>query len=132
MVLLLVILGVTVGEIYLSIKIGQALGLARTIIIMVGIAAIGLFMAKLEAFAIIKKVEREFKAKESMTDSAIELVFVVSGALLLILPGFITDAIGFLFIIPPTRAYFANRVSPAFRHRIEDIVEKKRLEFSSK
>ncbi len=132
MILLLIILGTAFGEFYLSIKIGAALGAFRTVMIMVGVAVVGLFLAKLEAFALIKRVEGEFKANAPMTDASIEIVFVAFGAILLLIPGFITDAIGFLFIIPPTRAYFAARVSPGFRRRIEETVEKKRAEFLSK
>lgn len=132
MIVLIIILGAAFGEIYLSIRIGQAIGAFKTVMIMLGVAVVGLLLAQLEAFALVKRLEREYKANGQMTDTAIELLFVVCGAILFILPGFITDALAFLFILPPTRAYFTNRVTPAFRHRIEDIVEKKRLELSSK
>ena len=120
------------GEIYLSIKIGASIGAFRAIMIMVITAVIGLFLAQLEAFALIRRVEGRFKANGPMTDEAIEIVFVAFGAILLLIPGFITDVIAFLFIIPPPRAYFAARVSPGFRRKIEEVVEKKRAEFASR
>ena len=132
MILLLIVLGIAFGEIYLSIKIGASLGAFRTVMILLGVAVVGLFLAKLEVFALMKRIEAEFKANASMTDAAIELVFVVFGAILLFVPGVITDVLAFLFIIPPPRAYFAARVSPNFRRKIEEVVEKKRAEFLAK
>lgn len=132
MSLLLAILGVILGEIYLSIKIGQAIGAFKTVLVMVGVALAGLFLARLEIYALVNRIGREFKANSSMTDTAIELCFVVMGMILLFIPGFLTDVIAFLFIIPPTRSYFTARISPAFRRRIDDIVEKKRAEYSNR
>ncbi|HPM42900.1 MAG TPA: FxsA family protein, partial [Candidatus Omnitrophota bacterium] len=57
---------------------------------------------------------------------------VIAGAFLLVLPGFLTDILAFIFIIPPTRRYFAARVNPNFRKKMEDLVEKKRREFLSR
>jgi len=132
MILLLIVLGIAFGEIYLSIKIGAAFGALRTVMALIGVAIVGLFLAKLEIFALMKRIEGEFKANAPMTDASIELVFVVFGVILLFVPGVITDVLAFLFIIPPTRAYFAARVSPGFRRKIEETVEKKRAEFLAK
>ena len=130
--IILFIVALLAGEIYLSIKIGAAIGALRTIFIMLLVTLAGLFMAKLEGFAIARRFDDEIKSNKSMTDTAVELVFVVTGALLLILPGFLTDVVAFLFILPPTRRYFASRVNPSFRKKIETLVEKKRREFLSR
>lgn len=128
MITLLTIVAIIAGEVYLSIRIGEWIGAWKTVLIMVGLAAAGLFLAKLEAFALIKRLEAEFKAGASMTDASVEITLLIIGAVLLVIPGFITDIIAFLFILPPTRAWCASRVSPKFRHKVEQSVEKKRRE----
>ena len=90
-VLLVIIL--FAGEIYLSIQIGEAIGALKTILIMVGITLLGLFWIKLEAYALARKLESEFKTNTSMTDTGVELVFIIAGAVLFILPGFIEEII---------------------------------------
>jgi len=123
---------VSLFEVYLVIKIGRLIGAFYTIAILLGTAVIGIIMAKLEGFSLVNKVKREFKENASMTDTVIECVFVFLGALLMILPGFLTDILGFLFIIPPTRRYFAARVSVRFRNKVEQMIEKKKKEMLEK
>ena len=132
MLILLAILAIIATEVYLLIKVGTAIGAFKTTMILVGTAVLGLILAQLEGFAIVRKLTIKLKANEPLTDPAIECVFLIAGAFLLILPGFISHLIGFLFIIPPTRRYFAVRVSPGFRRKIEEIAEKKRQEFTAK
>jgi len=129
---LMLILLLFSAEIYISVKIGMAIGALKTVAIMVLVTVFGLLFAKLEGFAMARRFDEEIKANKSMTDTAVELVFVIAGAFLLVLPGFLTDILAFIFIIPPTRRYFAARVNPNFRKKMEDLVEKKRREFLSR
>jgi len=116
---------VSLSEVYLMIKIGRLVGALYTTLILFATAIIGIILARLEGYALVNRIKKEFTQGALMTDSVIEVIFVFLGAFLMVLPGFLTDIIGFLFIIPPTRRYFTARVGVKFRSKIEEIIEKK-------
>ncbi|NQT23626.1 MAG: FxsA family protein [Candidatus Omnitrophica bacterium] len=123
---------VSLSEVYLMIKIGRLVGALYTTLILFATAIIGIILARLEGYALVNRIKKEFTQGALMTDSVIEVIFVFLGAFLMVLPGFLTDIIGFLFIIPPTRRYFTARVGVKFRSKIEEIIEKKKKEIIEK
>lgn len=129
---LLLLLIVTLSEIYILIKFAAVVGALKTIIIIITAAAAGVVLARMEIYGVFGKIKKQFDENKDMTDSAMELVFILFGAFLMVVPGFITDVIGLLMILPFTRMYFVTRVSPGFRKKIQDIVEQKKKEFNEK
>jgi UPF0716 protein FxsA len=106
--LLLVIIGLPILEIALMIKIGQQIGAFNTIVIIFFTAIVGIYCAKVEGINTIKT------GMTNLYKNKIPLYEIFSGAsialaaALLILPGFISDTIGFLLIIPFTRKVIIN------------------------
>ena len=101
--LLLTIIIVPVIEIYLFIKIGSQIGAINTISLIFITAFIGIFYARYEGLNTLRSgfsqlIKNELPAYEIISGAAIAFA-----ALLLILPGFATDIIGFLLIFPLTR-----------------------------
>ena len=100
---LLTIISVPVIEIYLFIKIGSQIGAFNTISLIFITAIIGIFYARYESLntlrsGITQLIKNELPAYEIISGAAIAFA-----ALLLIIPGFATDFLGFLFIFPLTR-----------------------------
>tara|TARA_B100000925_G_C21778925_1_gene375391 strand:+ start:62 stop:451 length:390 start_codon:yes stop_codon:yes gene_type:complete len=98
-------------EIYLFIKIGAEIGAFITILLILTTAIIGIFYARYESLNTLKSgfsqmVKNELPAYEIVSGAAIAF-----GALLLIIPGFATDTLGFLFIFPITRKFIFGRIS---------------------
>ena len=106
--LLLIIIGLPILEITVMIKIGQQIGTFNTILIIFFTAIIGISYAKLEGLNTIKS------GMVNLYKNKIPIYEILSGAsiaiaaVLLILPGFISDTIGFLFLIPFTRKIIIN------------------------
>ncbi|MDA7606286.1 FxsA family protein [Pelagibacteraceae bacterium] len=106
--LLLIIIGLPILEITLMIKIGQQIGAFNTIVIIFFTAIVGIYCAKVEGINTIKT------GMTNLYKNKIPLYEIFSGAsialaaALLILPGFISDTIGFLLIIPFTRKVIIN------------------------
>ena len=101
--LLLLIIGLPILEIAVMIKIGQQIGAFNTILIIFFTAAIGIYYAKIEGLNTIRSgMVNLYKNKipfyEILSGASIALA-----AILLILPGFISDTIGFIFLFPLTR-----------------------------
>ena len=108
---LLLILLVPIIEIYLFIKIGSQIGAFNTISLIFITAIIGIYYAKYEGLNTLRSAINQIVRNE------IPIYEIVSGAalafasLLLILPGFLTDIIGFLIIFPWTRRILFKRIS---------------------
>ena len=115
--LLLTIILVPVIEIYLFIKIGSQIGAFNTISLIFITALIGVYYARYEGLNTIRSgfsqlIKNELPAYEIISGAAIAFA-----ALLLILPGFATDLIGFLLIFPLTRKLIFGRFSVKFQKK---------------
>ena len=106
---LLTIILVPIIEIYLFIKIGNQIGAFNTISLIFITAIIGVIYARYEGLNTLKSgfsqlIKNELPAYEIISGAAIAFA-----ALLLIIPGFATDLIGFLIIFPLTRKLFFGK-----------------------
>ena len=114
---ILSIILVPIIEIYLFIKIGAKIGAFSTIFLIFLTALTGLIYARYEGLNTLKSgfsqmVKNEIPAYEMISGAAIAF-----GALLLIIPGFATDILGFLIIFPLTRKLIFRKVSSKFEKR---------------
>lgn len=101
--LIVLLVAVPIAEVWLLIQVGQAIGVLPTLLILVGEAVLGGWMLRREggkAWAALNQalVSGRLPAGE-LADAALVLV----GGVLLMLPGFVTDLIGFVFLLPFTR-----------------------------
>ena len=115
-VLLAVILIPTV-EIYLFIKIGSQIGAFTTIFLVFFTAVVGVYYAKYEGINTLRSgmtqiIKNQIPAHELISGAAIAFA-----AVLLIIPGFATDLIGFLLIIPITRRLILGRLNKKFENK---------------
>ena len=106
--LLLLLIAVPALEIFVFIKVGGVFGALNTILLIITTAVVGIYFAKLEGLNTIRSgIENVYKNKPPIYEilSGASIAFA---ALLLILPGFITDGIGFLLLVPLTRRLLIN------------------------
>ena len=104
-ILALIIL-IPIIEIYCFIKIGSEIGAISTVLLIFATAIIGIYYAKYEGLNTLKSGFRQFCTNETPTYEVISGAIIACAALLLIIPGFITDLLGFLLIFPPSRNLF--------------------------
>ena len=113
-VVFLFIIGVPLIEIYLMIKIGGVIGAFNTIFLIFFTAITGIYFAKLEGLNAIRSGFNQIVKNEIPVYEIISGAALAFAALLLIIPGFLTDIIGFLLIIPITRKKFIKIISSKF------------------
>ena len=101
-ILALVIL-IPIIEIYCFIKIGSEIGAISTVLLIFATAIIGIYYAKYEGLNTLKSGFRQLSKNETPAYEVISGAIIAFAALLLIIPGFITDLLGFLLIFPPSR-----------------------------
>ena len=109
-IILLIIL-VPVIEIYLFIKIGSQIGAISTILLIITTAFVGVYYAKYEGLNTLKSGFYQLSKNQAPTYEMLSGAAIALAALLLIIPGFITDIIGFLLIFPITRKLIFNKIS---------------------
>ena len=137
-VVILFIIGIPLIEIYLMIKVGGVIGAFNTIFLIFFTAITGIYFAKLEGLNAIRSgftqlVKHEIPMYEIISGAALAFA-----ALLLIIPGFLTDLVGFLLIIPITRKFFIRSISSKLRKKkdneiiIEGSIEENEQEDSGK
>lgn len=102
--LLLLFIVVPAVELILLIKIGGMIGLLTTIAVIVVTGALGASLARWQGLGVLMKVQREL-AKGGLPASALaDGVIILFAAALLMTPGFLTDIVGFLCLVPGFRA----------------------------
>jgi UPF0716 protein FxsA len=110
---LLSIIVIPILEIYLFIKIGSQIGAFNTILLIFITAIIGIYYAKYEGLNTIRSGFLQIVKNQTPAYEIISGAAIAFAAILLILPGFATDFLGFLLIFPITRKLifgnFANK-----------------------
>ena len=101
--ILLSVILIPIIEIYLLIKIGSQIGAITTILLIFTTAIVGVYYAKYEGLNTLKSGFLQLSRNETPTYEMISGAAIAFAALLLIIPGFTTDIIGFLIIFPITR-----------------------------
>jgi UPF0716 protein FxsA len=115
--ILLSILLVPAIEIYLLIKIGSQIGAITTILLIFTTAIVGIYYAKYEGLNTLKSGFIQLSKNEPPTYEMISGAAIAFAALLLIIPGFATDILGFLLIFPISRKFFFSILSKKFKHK---------------
>ena len=123
--LLLIILFVPLLEIYLFIEIGGQIGAFNTILIILLTAIIGIYFVRLQGLSTLKSgvtqiYQNQIPVYEMMSGAALAFA-----ALLLIIPGFATDIIGFLLILPMTRSLIFKFLGTKYKKEKvkDDLIE---------
>ena len=118
LVLLLLFVVVPVVEIWVIVQVGQAIGIVPTLVLLLADAVLGTWLFRREgrkAWTALRQAitEQRVPAKE-VADGAL----VVLGGAFLLTPGFVTDAVGVLCLLPPTRAVLRQAFTGLVRRRL--------------
>ena len=131
---LLFFIGLPALEVFLLIKIGGVLGALNTVSLIFLTAIIGIFLARLQGIKTIKSGLTNIYQNRTPVFEIISGASIAFAALLLIIPGFFTDSVGFLLLIPFTRNIIINRFfkkqnidkNPQSEHTLDgEIIEDK-------
>ena len=115
--ILLSILLFPIVEIYLLIKIGSQIGAITTILLIFSTAIVGIYYAKYEGLNTLKSGFGQISKNKTPTYEMVSGAAIAFAALLLIIPGFATDILGFLLIFPISRKFFFNIFSSKFKNK---------------
>ncbi len=98
-------------EIFVLIQVGSAIGALATIAIVVFTAILGTWMLRSQGLSTLNKARNRMSGGEIPAFQLMEGLALAVGGALLLTPGFVTDAIGFACLLPPTRHLLVNAIS---------------------
>jgi len=115
--IILAIIVIPVLEIYLLIKIGSQIGAITTILLIFTTAIIGVYYAKYEGLNTLRSGFSQLSRNETPAYEVISGAAIAFAAILLIIPGFLTDLLGFLLIFPITRKIIFGNFTKKFKSK---------------
>ena len=115
--ILLAIILIPIIEIYLLIKIGSQIGAISTILLIFITAIVGVYYAKYEGLNTLKSGFLQLSKNESPTYEVLSGALIAFAAVLLIIPGFLTDIFGFLLIFPITRKIIFGKLTKKYKNK---------------
>tara|TARA_B100000242_G_C42780604_1_gene363343 strand:- start:181 stop:606 length:426 start_codon:yes stop_codon:yes gene_type:complete len=113
-------------EIYLFIKIGSQIGAITTIFLIFITAIVGVYYAKYEGLNTLKSGFEQLKKNQPPAYEVISGALIALGAILLIIPGFATDILGFIIIFPLSRKIILSNFKKKFsqtKNKKNDFIE---------
>ena len=120
---ILMIILIPIIEIYLFIKIGSQIGAISTISLILLTAILGVIYARYEGFNTLRSAVGQLLKNEIPFYEIISGTALAVAALLLILPGFLTDCIGLLIIFPPTRKLFFKKITSNYPQKKKNFID---------
>ena len=122
--ILLSIIFIPAVEIFLLIKIGSQIGAITTILLIFTTAIVGVYYAKYEGLNTLKSGFGQIRKNKAPTYEVLSGAAIAFAALLLIIPGFATDIIGFFIIFPVSRKFLLEKIFVKFKNKEKDETEK--------
>ena len=113
--ILLLIIIIPALEIFLFIKIGSQIGAITTVLLILTTAVVGVYYAKYEGLNTLRAGFSQLSKNKTPTYEMISGAAIAFAALLLIIPGFATDILGFFLIFPITRKFIFGKFAKRFK-----------------
>lgn len=108
---LILFIAMPIIEIAVLLRIGDVVGWVSTLLVVIATAIIGSLLLRQQGLATLNRARNRMDAGELPAREMLEGVLIVVGGVLLLTPGFVTDAFGFLCVIPFSRRWLARRLS---------------------
>lgn len=105
LIFLIIFVFIPLMELYVLIEVGDSIGAFSTIWLVVLTAVIGGWLVKRQGMGILFRIRQQMDRGEAPAIEMLEGALLALMGVLLLLPGFITDALGFLLLIPPLRQF---------------------------
>jgi UPF0716 protein FxsA len=119
LLLMLLFLVVPVAELAVIITVGQSLGVLPTIFLLIAISVAGAWLVKFQGFSILRRIQGQLHSGKLPTKELVDGGLVMFAGALMLTPGFLTDLLALVLLIPPTRAPIRALLMRRFAKRID-------------
>ncbi len=118
LLLALVFLVVPLAELAVIIQVGQWIGVLDTLVLLVLISVVGAWLAKREGIGVWRRIQRQLQLGRMPGNELIDGFLILFAGALLLTPGFLTDVLAILLLLPPTRATARRALRRALAWRL--------------
>jgi UPF0716 protein FxsA len=108
--LAVVFLVVPIAELYVIVQVAGGIGIPETILLLIGISFLGAWLARIAGLGVLNRLQRTVRAGKVPSAELVDGGLVLFAGALMITPGFLSDALAILLLLPPTRAVARNLV----------------------
>jgi len=119
LLLFVIFIGVPFAEIYVLLQVGHVIGIFNTLALLILVSMVGAWLAKREGISVVRRLQATVGAGRVPGAELIDGFLIFLAAALLITPGFLTDIVGVLLLLPPVRAGVRLSLRRYFVRRIE-------------
>ncbi len=108
---------VPIAELYVLIQVGQEIGALDTIGLLILVTVVGAWLVKRTGLSVLSRLQDSLAARRAPTDELIDGFLLLFAGLLFVVPGFLTDVLAILLLLPPTRAVARGILKKRFANR---------------
>ncbi len=116
----LLLLAVPIFELAIVLLSGKLIGVFPTIILVIGTGILGVYLAKTKGINAFQQLKTAISNGQAPGDAIIDGVLTFIGSIVLVLPGFVSDIIGILLVIPATRKLFKPAIYYWLRKKMKN------------
>jgi UPF0716 protein FxsA len=120
--LVLLLIGVPLLEVFVFVEVGLAIGWLPAVLLLLGTSVLGVWLVRIQGRSAIERVSSAVSERRAPARAALDGALGFLGGLLLVVPGFLTDALGALLLLTPTRALARRWLSRHYAGRAMSFV----------
>jgi UPF0716 protein FxsA len=117
--LFVLFVGVPFAELYVLLQVGHAIGVLNTLALLILVSIVGAWLAKREGIGVLRRMQAALNAGRVPGTELIDGFLILLAAALMLTPGFLTDIVAILLLLPPVRAGVRHQLRRIFARRIE-------------
>ena len=117
--LVLLFIVVPIVELYVIVQVAGGIGVLETIGLLIVVSVVGAWLVRREGLGVLRKVQTQLASGEMPTKQIVDGGLIMFAGALMLTPGFVTDAVGVLLLIPPTRIAVRTVLMRRFRGRVQ-------------
>jgi UPF0716 protein FxsA len=108
--LALLFLVVPIAELYVIVQVTHSIGVGDTILLLIGISIVGAWLAKVAGIGVLNRLQRTVRQGKVPSGELVDGALVLFAGALMITPGFLSDCLAILLLLPPSRAVVRRAV----------------------
>jgi UPF0716 protein FxsA len=117
-VLIALFIGVPFAEIYVLLQVGDAIGVVNTLGLLILISVVGAWLAKREGLGVLRRMQRSIDSGRVPGTELVDGFLILLAGALMLTPGFLTDILAILLLLPPVRAVVRRELRRRIARRI--------------
>jgi UPF0716 protein FxsA len=121
--LLLFLIAMPAAEIAVLLLSGNTIGVWPTVLLIILTGIIGAYLAKQQGLETLRKAQEQMRYGQLPGDALLDGICILIGGTFLLTPGFVSDIIGLLLLLPPTRKI----IKPLLLRMIRNMIDKKKI-----